>query len=224
VFRKISNQAIRMRADGRGMSRMLAECASWTGGLACLVFWGVCQLTGAVGTQSDLVQFTAMRSAGHLNADDPDASDWSEKRIAAWKETLRRKSPVPLGILRISRIGLEVPILEGTDDWTLNRAVGHVGETALPGMEGNSGIAGHRDGFFRGLKDLAPGDVIEIETLRATDSYSVERTWIVDPHDVSVLDRTSLRSITLITCYPFYFIGPAPQRYIVRAVVAGSPD
>jgi sortase A len=79
------------------------------------------------------------------------------------------------------------------------------------------GIAGHRDGFFRGLKDIVPGDVIELDTLQGTDVYRVERTWVVKPDDVSVLDQTSTRTLTLVTCYPFYFIGSAPLRFIVRA-------
>ena len=113
-------------------------------------------------------------------------------------------------------------MLPGTDDGTLDRAVGHIEGTANPGAEGNAGIAGHRDGFFRGLKDIIPGDVIELDTLQGSDSYRVERVWIVDPEDVSVLDPTSTRALTLVTCYPFYFVGSAPRRFIVRAVLAGD--
>ena len=97
-------------------------------------------------------------------------------------------------------------------------ALGHIEDTALPGAVGNAGIAGHRDGFFRGLKDILPGDTIEIDTLVRKEIYRVERTWIVDPSDVSVLDPTPSASLTLVTCYPFYFVGSAPQRFIVRAV------
>jgi sortase A len=111
-----------------------------------------------------------------------------------------------------------VAVLGGTDDWTLNRAVGHIEGTAGPGAAGNSGIAGHRDGFFRGLKDVAVGDAIELETLGAVHHYRVTRTWIVEPDDVSVLDPTASPAVTLVTCYPFYFVGSAPQRFIVRAV------
>ena len=112
--------------------------------------------------------------------------------------------------------------MRGTDEFTLNRAVGHIGDTALPGADGNTGIAGHRDGFFRGLKDIGPGDAIEVETLRGREVYRVERTWVVDPEDVSVLEPTPGRSLTLVTCYPFYHVGPAPQRYIVRAARDGT--
>jgi sortase A len=113
-----------------------------------------------------------------------------------------------------------VPVLEATDDVSLNRAVGHIADTARPGTDGNSGIAGRGDGFFRGLKDITPGGAIQLETLRATEVYRVERTWIVDPEDVSVLDPTPTRSLTLVTCYPFYFVGSAPRRFIVRAALA----
>jgi sortase A len=150
----------------------------------------------------------------------PDQSLWSPERQRAWRETAVDESaaPAPLAVLRIPSIALEVAVLEGTSEWTLNRAVGHIEDTALPGTEGNTGIAGHRDGFFRGLKDIRPGDVLEIETLTSVDTYRIEGTWIVDPEDVSVLDPTDSPSITLVTCYPFYFVGSAPQRFIVRAV------
>ena len=121
-------------------------------------------------------------------------------------------------MLRIPKIGLEVPVLPGTDERTLDRAVGHIEGTAQPGTDGNLAIAGHRDGFFRGLKDIAPGDLIELDTMQGKDTYRVERTWVVNPEDVSVLDPTSTRVLTLVTCYPFYFVGEAPYRFIVRAV------
>ncbi len=124
--------------------------------------------------------------------------------------------------IRIPKIRLEAPVLSGTDDRTLDRGVGHIEDTADPGTDGNSGLAGHRDGFFRGLKDISTGDAIELDTLHGTDIYRVERTWVVDPEDISVLDPTSTRALTLVTCYPFYYIGAAPRRFIVRAVLA--PD
>ena len=125
-------------------------------------------------------------------------------------------------MLRIPRLRIEAALLEGTDDATLDRGVGHIEETAPPGTDGNAGIAGHRDGFFRALKDIAEGDAIELQTLGGRETYRVERTWIVEPEDVSVLDPTPSRSLTLVTCYPFYFVGSAPQRFIVRAVSVGN--
>ena len=126
--------------------------------------------------------------------------------------------PTPLAVLRINRFKLEVPVLEGTDDSSLNRGGWSHRREAKPGEDGNIGIAGHRDGFFRALKDIPSGDALRLETLRGAEAYRVERVWIVSPDDVSVLDPTPARSITLVTCYPFYFVGSAPQRYIVRAV------
>jgi sortase A len=120
-------------------------------------------------------------------------------------------------VLRIPRIALEVAVLEGTDEWTLNRAVGLIEDTAAPGVGGNTGIAGHRDGFFRGLKDIRTDDVLELETPSGIERYRVERTLIVEQDDVWVLDPTAEPAVTLVTCYPFYFVGPAPQRFIVRA-------
>jgi sortase A len=128
-------------------------------------------------------------------------------------------------VLRIPKIRLEVPVLPGTDDRTLDRAVGHITGTAQPGATGNMGIAGHRDGFFRGLSAITPGDVIEVDTIKGKDVYRVERTWVVEPEEVSVLEPTSTPTLTLVTCYPFYFIGSAPHRFIVRAARAGdTPD
>ena len=196
---------------------ILAERAAWTFGVVCLVTWGALHIDGALGARRELDRF-AVQAAGLETPAAPDLSLWGMERIIAWRQALSEPSPPPLAVLRIPKIHLEVAVLRGTDDVALNRAVGHIEDTALPGTEGNSGIAGHRDGFFRGLKDIAPEDVIELETLRGRELYRVERTWVVAPEDVSVLDPTPARSLTLVTCYPFYHIGPAPQRYIVRAV------
>jgi sortase A len=127
-------------------------------------------------------------------------------------------------VLRIPKINLAVPVLEGTDDWTLNRAVGHIEDTAPLGAAGNAGIAGHRDGFFRGLKDVKSGDALELEMRGTSRQYRIERIWVVDPEDVSVLNATPTSAITLVTCYPFYFVGSAPQRYIVRAAAVTSAN
>lgn len=149
-----------------------------------------------------------------------DFSLWSKKRIAEYEESLAARISPPLAVLRISKVKLEVPVLEGTDDLTLNRGVGHIAGTVRPGEAGNIGIAGHRDGFFRVLKDIGPGDMIELQTPRGTDKYTVDQVVLVSPRDVSVLGPRPIRSLTLVTCYPFYFIGSAPQRYIIRASMA----
>jgi len=147
----------------------------------------------------------------------PNFDLWSEQRIKGYQTSLAGHFTPAIAILRIPKIHLEVPVLEGTDDLSLNRGVGHVTGTANPGQNGNVAIAGHRDGFFRGLKDMSLGDTIEIATADETETYVIDHITIVDPSDVSVLAARPRASLTLITCYPFYFIGSAPKRYIVQA-------
>jgi sortase A len=101
--------------------------------------------------------------------------------------------------------------------------VGWIEGTAALGVSGNLGLAGHRDGYFRGLKDLKIGDVIEVQTVERTMRYRVDETLIVEPSDVFVLEPTQEPSITLVTCYPFYFVGHAPQRYIVKGRLVPPP-
>jgi sortase A len=146
-----------------------------------------------------------------------DTSLWAEGRIEEYEASLEHEFDTPLAILRIPRIDLEVAVLAGTTELVLNRGVGHITGTPLPGADGNVGIAGHRDGYFRGLKDIAEGDVIEMETLDGKSSYTITDLFIVEPPDVWVLEATEVPSITLVTCYPFYYTGSAPKRFIVRA-------
>jgi sortase A len=146
-----------------------------------------------------------------------DFSLWNPKRIQAYKESLLQKFDPPLAIMRIESIRLKVGVFEGTDELTLNRAVGHISGTAPIGSGGNIGIAGHRDGFFRGLKDLNLGDNIELTYSGERHAYTVDSIRIVKPEDVWVLAPRSNPSLTLVTCYPFYFVGNAPERYIIQA-------
>ena len=196
---------------------LFAEVMCWAFGLAGLAWWGAFHIEVATSTRHHLDRFAALQVVT-LHARMPDQTLWSSTRVNASREALSEPAPLPLAVLRIPKVGLEVPVLPGTDGRTLDRAVGHIEGTTEPGKDGNSGIAGHRDGFFRGLKDISPGDRIELDTLEGTDVYRVERTWVVNPQDVSVLDPTSIPALTLVTCYPFYFNGPAPERFIVRAV------
>jgi len=149
--------------------------------------------------------------------EDVDFSLWSEQRVRAYKEGLLVDKMVPLAVLGISKFRLRVPVFEGTDDLILNRGVGWIIGTGRPGEAGNIGLAGHRDGFFRGLKDIAVGDAIELTTLAARATYVVDEIEIVTPERVDVLEPRASPSITLVTCYPFYHIGDAPQRFIVHA-------
>lgn len=122
-----------------------------------------------------------------------------------------------VGMLDVPRLKLSTPVIEGDDDSTLQRAVGHLPDTPLPWEHGNSAIAGHRDGLFRPLKDLKTGDEIRFRSTRDEFRYRVTKTSIVQPDDVSVLARRSKNSLTLITCYPFYYVGSAPKRFVVFA-------
>ena len=196
---------------------LVAEILSLVLGLGCLVYVGMHYVDGILARRAALDRFAELRSLGR-RTDTPELTLWSPGRIAAWQRSLTLPQEEPLAVLHMPRIALDVPVLKGTSDDTLDRGAGHVENTAMPGTPGNSGIAGHRDGFFRGLKDVNVGDAIELETLQETQTYRIERTWIVNPDDVSVLDPTPAQSITLVTCYPFYFVGSAPQRYIIRAV------
>lgn len=150
-------------------------------------------------------------------AEPVDFSQWSEKRINAYEQSLATYSELPTALLDIPKLRLRVPVFDGTDDLTLNRGVGRIVGTAKPNQRGNIGIAGHRDGFFRGLKDVALGDTIDLETPYGNRIYLVDQIKVVTPDDVSVLKSTSTPSLTLVTCYPFYFVGDAPMRYIVSA-------
>jgi sortase A len=152
----------------------------------------------------------------------PDFRLWSQKRIQAYQTSLAANVSPPLGVLEISAIQLQVPVLEGTDDLTLDRAVGHIPGTAPLGEPGNIGIAGHRDGFFRGLKDVHVGETIDVYTQRGRSRYAVDEVQTVSPDDVSVLAPRAKPSLTLVTCYPFYFVGSAPLRYIVHAMAADT--
>ena len=123
----------------------------------------------------------------------------------------------PLGRLEISSIGIAAMIMEGIGGKTLQVAVGHIPRTAFPGQHGNIGLAAHRDTFFRPLRNIHKDDVIVLTTLRGPYRYIVDSTQIVDPDDISVLAATPDDVLTLVSCYPFYYVGPAPKRFIVRA-------
>jgi sortase A len=135
---------------------------------------------------------------------------------------VRMAAPPPVegaGIaeMRIGRLGLSVVVVQGESEAILRRAVGHLARTALPGDEGNVVLAGHRDTFFRSLKDILEGDRITLQTPERAFEYVVEWTSIVKPTDVGVIEPSGGHTLTLITCFPFYYVGPAPNRFIVVA-------
>jgi sortase A len=122
-----------------------------------------------------------------------------------------------VGMLDVPRLKLTTPVVEGDDEGILKKAVGHLPDTPMPWEHGNSAMAAHRDGLFRPLKDVKIGDEITFRTTRDEYRYRVTSTAIVTPDDVSVLAPKSDTSLTLITCYPFYYVGAAPKRFIVHA-------
>jgi sortase A len=125
-----------------------------------------------------------------------------------------------VGQLEIPRVGLSTVVFEGADDDVLDRGAGHLTGSALPGDRGNTVLAAHRDTFFRPLRNVRVGDKVKIHGRSKDHVYVVESTTVVEPDDTYVLDATTQPALTLITCYPFRYIGPAPERFIVRAVLA----
>jgi sortase A len=201
--------------------------------LPLLAVWGATRFYGAISSRTAIARFEAAGAANFAESAEPqdpilsspvDLRSWSPKRIAAYKDSLNKKSNLPLAILRIPKINLRVPVFNDTDDLTLNRGVGRILGTARVGESGNLGIAGHRDGFFRGLQSVSAGDVVELVQPSRTDQYIVSEIRIVTPDDVSVLRPAAQPILTLVTCFPFYFVGHAPKRYIVTARLASHSD
>jgi len=127
-----------------------------------------------------------------------------------------------IGRIEAPTLNMTAPVLEGTDDRTLSRGAGHIEDTPFPGVAGNIGIAGHRDTIFRPLKRAKAGDPLVLTTADRVYYYKINRTLIVDPEDVYVLESTPKPTLTLVTCYPFEFIGHAPRRFIVQAEMVGE--
>jgi sortase A len=143
-------------------------------------------------------------------------------RSADDEASRRAEEPPPrdgavIAKLAIPRLGLSTMVVEGDDIEDLKVAPGHIPGTALPGEHGNVGIAAHRDTFFRPLRLIRKGDTIGITTLHGTYRYRVVSTTVVSPDDTRLLNSTGHDTLTLVTCYPFYYVGPAPKRFILRA-------
>jgi sortase A len=125
-----------------------------------------------------------------------------------------------VGRIEIPRLNLSTVVFEGADDDQLERGAGHLPGSALPGNRGNTVLAAHRDTFFRPLRSIRVGDRVKIHQPHGDSVYIVKAAWIVEPDQVDVLKPTAEPALTLITCYPFRYIGPAPERFVVRAVLA----
>lgn len=205
-------------------------------GLLLLVLWALARLYQSAASRAAIARFQAKVAGVPPQNLSPvvdvavgsrvDFGLWSTNRITAYIESLTLKGDPPLAVLRIPAVHLQAPVFDGTDDLTLNRGVGRIQGTAHVGQPGNLGIAGHRDGFFRGLKGIRVDDVILLDLGGRTEQYVVKNTQIVNPEDTYALAPTKTPTLTLVTCFPFYFVGSAPQRYIVTASLKNSsqPD
>lgn len=198
------------------------EIMLWVVGAALIALFAGAQAWGEIERQRDVAAFVQARQL----ASDEDAIQ-SQPVTGASIETApvtggqpawRAPANTALAILRIPGIALEVPVNYGTEELVLLRGAGLVEGTALPGSNGNVAIAAHRDTHFSALEDLAVGDRIELVMLDRTQAYVVTDISVVEPTDVHVLADIGEPVLTLVTCFPFYFVGNAPQRFIVRAV------
>jgi sortase A len=203
------------------------ENALLVSGLGLLAVFGIARIDRSIGSYNALKSFSTRSFVEASSLPTRELTGQIEAPLSMYQRSAHSESSVPLALLRIPRIRLIVPVLDGTDARTLNHGAGHIPGTARPGEIGNIGVAAHRDGFFRGLKDIEKGDVLQLETAKGTDVYIVNQIRIVAPSDVSVLRPRPESSLTLVTCYPFHFIGSAPKRFIVTAAlrkhsVAGS--
>jgi len=149
---------------------------------------------------------------------EPDQSLWDATQIKDYEAALKEEYPPPLGLLIIEDLNIQVPIFNGTEEHILDRGAGRIKGMAKMNEDGNLGISAHRDSFFRGLKDIEMGDVILVQSAGGVEKYEVSNIKIVPKADVSVLEPVDHKTLTLVTCYPFYHVGAAPERFIVTAL------
>lgn len=188
-------------------SAVVVERALVAAGVSCLVWAGTASLD-AVAFQREQ-DARLVRALAHRSASNP-----ASNPAAAWQGELPARL---VGRLAIPRVELSAVVVTGDDRATLRVAVGHLPDTPLPWDGGNTALAAHRDTFFRPLERVQPGDDIFLETIRGRFHYRVTRRLVVDPEDVQVLNPSTQPMLTLITCYPFRYVGPAPRRFVVQA-------
>jgi len=203
------------------MNRLMIflERACLITGLALITLGVTVRLDGFAQRQAAVAEFERIRNTVVSPAEQ---LNWSEQRMADYQQALLQDAGETLAVLRIPSRNIEVPVFDSIDETALNRGSGHVTGTSLPGERGNVAIAAHRDGFFRDLENIEIGDEIELTAIDRRQVFRVSQLDIVDPLDVSVLGPTDDTVITLITCYPFYYIGAAPERFIVRATLVNK--
>jgi sortase A len=172
-----------------------------------------------------VIATVALGYAGYVFADAHIYQAVEESRFESADHT---GGPIPvsmgavIGEMEVPRLGLKAIVVQGDTPRVLRRAVGHLPETALPGELGNVALAGHRDGFFRPLRYILVGDAITLKTNHGDFQYQVESTAVVAPSDIQVLRASGGRTLTLVTCYPFFYVGSAPNRFVVTAREVGS--
>ena len=208
------------------------EVASYLFGLVLTVFF-VSQLAqGEVQRRQDVAEFEAVLSVSgsiaELPADTPidlsveilpapDTNLWAPGRIADYQASMQLDTPPVLGLLEVPSVGLKVPVYPSNSEINMDRGAGIIDGMAYPHEPGNIGISGHRDGYFRALKDVQVGDKLLLQTLSGPKQFTVDTRQIIEIDNLSVLQDTPNQTVTLVTCYPFYFVGHAPQRFIVTA-------
>lgn len=197
------NQTLRTRAGTLSL---------WLGALLVMV-WLLPTVGGSLLAHVQVTRFQAAH---------PETVAWAPGRVRAYQRALHVALPTPTAVLRIPSAAMEVPVLEGTSQLVMDRAAGHLPGTAEPGSRGNVVLASHRDGFFRRLKNIAVGDRIELQRPGGVDTYRVDALRIVERTDTAALQPTAQPVLTLVTCFPFFYIGPAPQRYVVRASLVST--
>ncbi len=173
--------------------------------------------TGAERTGDAQASAGTTGTTGQFDWREPDMSLWAPGRIDDYQASLAADLPPLLGILEIPSVGLEVPVYATSTDLTMDRGAGIINGMAYPHEEGNIGISGHRDGYFRVLKDIELGDEVVLQTLEGTKRFIIDMTQVVEIDDTRLLQDTRDQTLTLVTCYPFYYVGHAPQRFIVTA-------
>ena len=210
----------------------LLEYCCWGLGAGLLITYLASTLSAQYGSRSALIAFEASRAgiavAAPLGGDEPglhagldhappDQSGWSAERVRQYAQSRWDVPLTPEAVIRIPSLGLEVPVFPGETEANMTRGAGRITGSPRFGEPGNVSVSSHRDGFFRKLEDLRVGDEIVVDTRAATYRYVVEEIRITEPADTVVLWPGEVPELTLVTCYPFNFIGRAPQRYVVRA-------
>lgn len=196
--------------------RSVIEASCWIAGSVLCGAFLLARADSELGRKQGLDEFAAQLRA-------PDQALWAPARVTDYWAALQLPVDPPVAILGVPALALQVPIYPRSNELSLNRGAALIDGMAAPDSGGNLGIAGHRDGFFRVLKDIRPGDVIEVRTRLKLHRYRVTSIRIVDVGDVQLLADTEDPSVTLVTCYPFYYVGRAPQRFVVSATYEWGP-